>query len=99
MGCCTSCCGKSEGCCTAPKGSKIGSLTRVTLSLAVATTVICLLCYFLPVITIQWEESANCWDEEQCIYNCTHNYCDNTNCYDHYDGTKCSSSCDYGCYE
>ena len=72
------CCGKSECCCKKPPGA-LGGVVIGTLSLSLTLTVICLLCYIAPVVTITWETEKNCWDEchHECVrYNYEYDYCE-----------------------
>ena len=55
-----------------------------------------LLCYFLPIITIEWEDGEDCWYEWECTQTCTCGT-EYQNCYEYYDRERCDVSCDDGC--
>ena len=80
-----------------PGGSTLGAATRITLTTAIIATVIMLLCYFLPIITIEWEEDQDCWTEWECTQTCTCGT-EYQNCYEYHDRERCDVSCDDGCY-
>ena len=67
-----------------PGGSTLGAATRITLTTAIIATVIMLLCYFLPIITIEWEDGEDCWYEWECTQTCTCGT-EYQNCYEYYD--------------
>ena len=56
-----------------------------------------LLCYFLPIITIEWEDGEDCWYEWECTQTCTCGTEYVHECYYHHGRECCDVSCDDGC--